>query len=189
MTDRQIMTGDEIRRAIVRISHEIVEKQAGTQGLALVGIQRRGVPLAQRVADAIAEHEGILLPVGALDITFYRDDLSLVAEQPMVKGTDLPFDLNGVTVVVVDDVLYTGRTVRAAMDALIDFGRPRAIRLAVLIDRGHRELPIRADHVGKNVPTSREEIVHVHVAEIDGSDEVTISRQIRTTEAAEAADR
>jgi pyrimidine operon attenuation protein / uracil phosphoribosyltransferase len=188
MTDRQIMTGDEIRRAIVRISHEIVEKQSGTQGLALVGIQRRGVPLAQRVADAIEEHEGIRLPVGALDITFYRDDLSLVAEQPMVKGTDLPFDLNGATVVVVDDVLYTGRTVRAAMDALIDFGRPRAIRLAVLIDRGHRELPIRADHVGKNVPTSREEIVHVHVAELDGSDEVTITRQVRAAEAAGAAD-
>jgi pyrimidine operon attenuation protein / uracil phosphoribosyltransferase len=188
MTDRQIMTGDEIRRAIVRISHEIVEKQAGTQGLALVGIQRRGVPLAQRVADAIEEHEGVRLPVGALDITFYRDDLSLVAQQPIVKGTDLPFDLNGTTVVLVDDVLYTGRTIRAAMDALIDFGRPRAIRLAVLIDRGHRELPIRADHVGKNVPTSREEIVHVHVAEVDGEEEVTITRQVRAPETA-AADR
>jgi pyrimidine operon attenuation protein/uracil phosphoribosyltransferase len=183
MTDRQIMTGDEIRRAIVRISHEIVEKQAGTQGLALVGIQRRGVPLAQRVADAIEEHEGVRLPVGALDITFYRDDLSLVAQQPIVKGTDLPFDLNGTTVVLVDDVLYTGRTIRAAMDALIDFGRPRAIRLAVLIDRGHRELPIRADHVGKNVPTSREEIVHVRVAEVDAEDEVTIVRQVRVPEA------
>jgi pyrimidine operon attenuation protein/uracil phosphoribosyltransferase len=168
MTDRQIMTGDEIRRAIVRISHEIVEKQAGTQGLALVGIQRRGVPLARRIADAIEEHEGVRLPVGALDITFYRDDLSLVAQQPIVKGTDLPFDLNGATIVLVDDVLYTGRTIRCAMDALIDFGRPRAIRLAVLIDRGHRELPIRADHVGKNVPTSREEIVKVHVEETDG---------------------
>jgi pyrimidine operon attenuation protein/uracil phosphoribosyltransferase len=178
MTDRQIMTGDEIRRAILRISHEIVEKQAGTQGLALVGIQRRGVPLARRIADAIADHEGVRVPVGALDITFYRDDLSLIAQQPVVKGTDLPFDLNGVTIVLVDDVLYTGRTVRSAMDALIDFGRPRAIRLAVLIDRGHRELPIRADHVGKNVPTSNEEIVHVHVAEFDGSDEVTIARRI-----------
>ena len=183
MTDRQIMTGDEIRRAIIRISHEIVEKQAGTQGLALVGIQRRGVPLAQRVADAIEDHEGVRLPVGALDITFYRDDLSLVAQQPIVKGTDLPFDLNGTTVVLVDDVLYTGRTIRAAMDALIDFGRPRAIRLAVLIDRGHRELPIRADHVGKNVPTSREEIVHVRVAEVDSEDEVTITRQVRAPEA------
>jgi len=188
MTDRQIMTGDEIRRAIVRISHEIVEKQAGTQRLALVGIQRRGVPLAQRIAVAIEEHEGVLLPVGALDITFYRDDLSLVAQQPIVKGTDLPFDLNGTTVVLVDDVLYTGRTIRAAMDALIDFGRPKAIRLAVLIDRGHRELPIRADHVGKNVPTSREEIVQVHVAEIDGSDEVSIARQQRAPETAAEAD-
>ena len=176
MTGRQIMTADEIRRATVRISHEIVEKQAGTAGLALVGIQRRGVPLAHRIADAIAEHEGVVLPVGALDITFYRDDLSLVAQQPLVKGTDLPFDLNGATVVLVDDVLYTGRTIRAAMDALVDFGRPQAIRLAVLIDRGHRELPIRADHVGKNVPTSREEIVRVHLTETDGEDGVDIER-------------
>jgi pyrimidine operon attenuation protein/uracil phosphoribosyltransferase len=176
VTGRQIMTADEIRRATVRISHEIVEKQAGTAGLALVGIQRRGVPLAHRIADAIAEHEGVVLPVGALDITFYRDDLSLVAQQPLVKGTDLPFDLNGATVVLVDDVLYTGRTIRAAMDALVDFGRPQAIRLAVLIDRGHRELPIRADHVGKNVPTSREEIVRVHLTETDGEDGVDIER-------------
>jgi pyrimidine operon attenuation protein/uracil phosphoribosyltransferase len=178
MTGRQIMTADEIRRATVRISHEIVEKQAGTAGLALVGIQRRGVPLAHRIAEAIAEHEGVSLPVGALDITFYRDDLSLVAQQPLVKGTDLPFDLNGATVVLVDDVLYTGRTIRAAMDALVDFGRPQAIRLAVLIDRGHRELPIRADHVGKNVPTSREEIVRVHLAETDDEDGVDIERVV-----------
>jgi len=172
------MTADEIRRATIRISHEIVEKQAGTAGLVLVGIQRRGVPLAHRIADAIAEHEGVRLPVGALDITFYRDDLSLIAQQPLVKGTDLPFDLNGATIVLVDDVLYTGRTIRAAMDALVDFGRPQAIRLAVLIDRGHRELPIRADHVGKNVPTSREEIVRVHLAEIDGEDGVDIERLV-----------
>jgi pyrimidine operon attenuation protein/uracil phosphoribosyltransferase len=134
------------------------------------------VPLAQRIAAAIAENEGVEVPVGALDITFYRDDLSLVAQQPIVKGTDLPFDLNGATVVLVDDVLYTGRTIRAAMDALVDFGRPQAIRLAVLVDRGHRELPIRADHVGKNVPTSREETVRVHLAEIDGEDAVLIDR-------------
>jgi pyrimidine operon attenuation protein/uracil phosphoribosyltransferase len=178
MTGRQIMTADEIRRATVRISHEIVEKQAGTAGLALVGIQRRGVPLAHRIAESIAEHEGVTLPVGALDITFYRDDLSLVAQQPLVKGTDLPFDLNGATVVLVDDVLYTGRTIRAAMDALVDFGRPQAIRLAVLIDRGHRELPIRADHVGKNVPTSREEIVRVHLVETDDEDGVDIERVV-----------
>ena len=177
MTARQIMTADEVRRALVRISHEIVEKHGGTAGLALVGIQRRGVPLARRIAAAIDEHEGVRPPVGALDITFYRDDLSLVAVQPVVKGTDLPFDLNDLTVVIVDDVLYTGRTVRAAMDALMDFGRPVAIRLAVLVDRGHRELPIRADHVGKNVPTSREETIKVHVAETDGGeDSVDIDR-------------
>src|SRR5450631_547534 len=176
MTGRQIMTADEIRRATIRISHEIVEKQAGTTGLVLIGIQRRGVPLAHRIAAAIFENEAVRLPVGALDITFYRDDLSLVAQQPIVKGTDLPFDLNGTTVVLVDDVLYTGRTIRAAMDALIDFGRPRAIRLAVLIDRGHRELPIRADHVGKNVPTSSDEVVKVAVVEVDGEDAVRIER-------------
>ena len=173
---RLIMTADEIRRATVRISHEIVEKQAGTEGLVLIGIQRRGVPLARRLAGAIAEHEGVDIPVGALDITFYRDDLSLIAQQPVVKGTALPADLNGRTVVLVDDVLYTGRTIRAAMDALVDFGRPQAIRLAVLVDRGHRELPIRADHVGKNVPTSREEVVRVHLEEIDELDGVDIER-------------
>jgi len=177
MDARQIMTADEIRRAIVRVSHEIVERQAGTDGLVLVGIQRRGVPLAARLAAAIAEHEGVALPVGALDITFYRDDLSLVAQQPIVKGTEIPVDLNDRTVILVDDVLYTGRTIRAAMDALVDFGRPRAIRLAVLVDRGHRELPIRADHVGKNVPTSREEVVRVHLGETDGEDAVRIERR------------
>ncbi len=184
MTGRRIMTAEEIRRATIRISHEVVEKHGGTHDLALVGIQRRGVPLARRLATAIAEHEGALPPVGALDITFYRDDLSLIAQQPLVKGTDIPFDLNGRTVVLVDDVLYTGRTIRAAMDALVDFGRPDAIRLAVLVDRGHRELPIRADHVGKNVPTSREEIVHVSLEEIDGEDAVTIDRLAAAVEPA-----
>jgi pyrimidine operon attenuation protein/uracil phosphoribosyltransferase len=178
VSGRQIMTAEEIRRATTRISHEIVEKQAGTAGLVLVGIQRRGVPLAHRIAASIAEHEGAEIAVGALDITFYRDDLSLVAQQPLVKGTDLPFDLNESTIVLVDDVLYTGRTIRAAMDALVDFGRPRAIRLAVLVDRGHRELPIRADHVGKNVPTSREELVRVHLSEVDGEDGVDIERRV-----------
>jgi pyrimidine operon attenuation protein/uracil phosphoribosyltransferase len=172
----QIMTADEVRRTIVRISHEIVERQAGTDGLVLVGIQRRGVPLAQRIAAAINEHEGVALPVGALDITFYRDDLSLIAQQPIVKGTEIPVDLTEKTVVLVDDVLYTGRTIRAAMDALADFGRPRAIRLTVLVDRGHRELPIRADHVGKNVPTSRAERVNVYLVETDGEDAVRIMR-------------
>jgi pyrimidine operon attenuation protein/uracil phosphoribosyltransferase len=136
------------------------------------------VPLAARVAAAIREHEGVELPVGALDITFYRDDLSMIAQQPVVKGTDLPFDLNDRTIVLVDDVLYTGRTIRAAMDALVDFGRPQAIRLAVLVDRGHRELPIRADHVGKNVPTSREEVVRVHLAETDDEEGVDIERAL-----------
>jgi pyrimidine operon attenuation protein/uracil phosphoribosyltransferase len=178
MSGRQIMTADEIRRATVRLSHEIVEKQAGVDGLVLVGIQRRGVPLARRIAAAIEENERVAIPVGALDITFYRDDLSLVAQQPVVKGTDLPFDLNGLTVILVDDVLYTGRTIRAAMDALVDFGRPQIIRLAVLVDRGHRELPIRADHVGKNVPTSREESVRVHLIEVDGLDGVDIERLV-----------
>jgi pyrimidine operon attenuation protein/uracil phosphoribosyltransferase len=170
------MTADEIRRATIRLSHEIVEKQAGTDGLLLIGIQRRGVPLELRIAESILENEGAHVPVGALDITFYRDDLSLVAQQPVVKGTELPSGIDGRTVVLVDDVLYTGRTIRAAMDALVDFGRPQAIRLAVLVDRGHRELPIRADHVGKNVPTSREEVVRVHLEEVDGEDAVLIDR-------------
>ncbi len=170
------MTAEEIRRAVTRISHEIVEKHAGTDGLVLVGIQRRGVPIAHRLAASILEHENATTPVGALDITFYRDDLSMLAQQPVVKGTDLPFDVTGSTVVLVDDVLYTGRTIRAAMDALMEYGRPQAIRLAVLVDRGHRELPIRADHVGKNVPTSREELVRVRIEEVDGEDAVDIDR-------------
>ena len=176
MPTRRIMTADEVRRAVIRVSHEIVEKQAGTAGLVLVGIQRRGVPIAHRLAAAIAEHEGASVPVGALDITFYRDDLSKLGHSPVVKGTDLGFEIEGRTVVLVDDVLYTGRTIRAAMDALREFGRPQAVRLAVLVDRGHRELPIRADHVGKNVPTSREEVVRVRVNEVDGEDAVDIDQ-------------
>jgi pyrimidine operon attenuation protein/uracil phosphoribosyltransferase len=176
VTSRQIMTADEVRRALIRISHEIVEKHAGTEGLALVGVERRGVPLAQRIAEAIERHEGERPAVGALDITFYRDDRPPTDGGPVVKGADLPFDVAGRTIVVVDDVLYTGRTVRAAMDALMDLGRARAVRLAVLVDRGHRELPIRADHVGKNVPTSRQEMIRVHLSEIDGTDEVVIER-------------
>ena len=176
------MTADDVRRALIRISHEIVEKHGGTDGLALLGIQRRGVPFAERLASSINEHEGVLLPVGKLDITFYRDDLSKVAGQPLLKSTDLPndlpFPLESSTLVIVDDVLYTGRTVRAALDALVDVGRPKAVRLAVLVDRGHRELPIRADHVGKNVPTSRDEVIKVHLRETDGGeDEVVIERR------------
>lgn len=171
------MTADDIRRALVRISHEIVEKHGGTEGLALVGIERRGVPLAERLASSIAEHEGVRPPVGSLDITFYRDDLSQLSRAPVLKSSQLPFALESSTLVIVDDVLYTGRTVRAALDALVDVGRPKAVRLAVLVDRGHRELPIRADHVGKNVPTSRDEVIKVHLREVDGDeDEVVIER-------------
>jgi pyrimidine operon attenuation protein/uracil phosphoribosyltransferase len=177
VSSRQIMTGEEVRRALVRIGHEIVEKHGGTDRMALVGIQRRGVPLARRIADMIDANEHVRIPVGTLDISFYRDDLSRIGRQPEVKGTDLPFDLASTTLIVVDDVLFTGRTVRAAMDALMDHGRPAAVRLAVLVDRGHRELPIRADHVGKNVPTSRDEVVRVRLRETDGgADEVVIER-------------
>jgi pyrimidine operon attenuation protein / uracil phosphoribosyltransferase len=176
------MTADDVRRALVRISHEIVEKHGGTDGLALVGIQRRGLPLAERLAALIASHEGTLPPVGGLDITFHRDDRAARGAQPEIRGSDLPFSLERSTIVIVDDVLYTGRTVRAAMDALVDIGRPRAVRLAVLVDRGHRELPIRADHVGKNVPTAREETIRVHLREVDGGDdEVIIERRSGST--------
>jgi len=176
MSGRQIMTADEIRRATIRISHEIVEKQAGTAGLVLVGIQRRGVPLARRIAAAIAENEAAPIPVGALDITFYRDDVEgrEPGAGPTVHASHLDFELAGRTIVLVDDVLYTGRTVRAAIDALFDYGRPDRVQLAVLADRGHRELPIRPDYVGKNLPTAAGERVNVRLEESDGRDEVAI---------------
>ena len=171
------MTADDVRRALIRISHEIVEKHGGTDGLALVGVQTRGVPLAERLASAIEINEGVRVPVGSLDISFHRDDVEHGARQPRVKGTDLPFPLESSTLVIVDDVLYTGRTIRAALDALVEIGRPKAVRLAVLVDRGHRELPIRADHVGKNVPTASDEVIRVHLHEVDGGeDEVVIER-------------
>jgi pyrimidine operon attenuation protein/uracil phosphoribosyltransferase len=172
------MTADDVRRALIRISHEIVEKHGGTHGLAFVGIETRGVPLADRLAAAIEGNEGVRPPVGSLDISFHRDDVDPRTRQPQVKASNLPFALESSTLVIVDDVLYTGRTVRAALDALVDMGRPKAVRLAVLVDRGHRELPIRADHVGKNVPTSRDERIKVRLAEVDGSeDEVVIERR------------
>lgn len=174
MTARSMMDADQIRRAITRLGHEVVERHGGTDDLVLIGIQRRGVVLARRLADVIDVTEQVRLPVGALDISLYRDDLSELARYPIVRPTELPFDINDQTVVLVDDVLFTGRTVRAAMDALIDFGRPRAIRLVALVDRGHRELPIRADHVGRNIPTARAERVNVHVEELDGIDEVEL---------------
>jgi pyrimidine operon attenuation protein/uracil phosphoribosyltransferase len=181
VTARTMMDSDQIRRAMSRLGHEVVERQGGTGGLVLIGIQRRGVVLAQRLADVIAASEQVRVPVGALDISLYRDDLSELARYPIVRPTELPFDINDQTVVLVDDVLFTGRTVRAAMDALIDFGRPRAIRLVALVDRGHRELPIRADHVGRNIPTARAERVNVHVQEFDGIDEVELDAPVTTS--------
>ncbi|MEW6724858.1 MAG: bifunctional pyr operon transcriptional regulator/uracil phosphoribosyltransferase PyrR [Bacillota bacterium] len=170
----QIMDEDQIRRAVVRIAHEIVERNKGTDDLVIVGIRRRGVPLAQRLGAAIRDSEGKEVPTGVLDITLYRDDLTTRSEQPVVHRTEIPVSVHGKTVVLVDDVLYTGRTVRAALDAIMDMGRPAQIQLAVLIDRGHRELPIRADYVGKNVPTSNREVIHVHLSEIDGDERVVI---------------
>ncbi len=169
----QIIDADGIRRALTRIAHEIVERNKGTEDLVLVGIQRRGVPLAYRIADAIHKIEHVLLPVGPLDITPYRDDVADTG-QVREQAARLPFEVESRIVVLVDDVLYTGRSVRAAMDALIDRGRPRMIQLAVLVDRGHRELPIRPDFVGKNVPTSHLENVSVCLEETDGHDEVFI---------------
>ena len=165
----------DIRRAVTRIAHEILERNHGGSGVALVGIAKRGDRLAERLAEEIARIEGADVPVGALDITFYRDDIGLRAEAPEVQQTRIRFDITGRTVVLVDDVLFTGRTIRAAMDALVDFGRPKAIQLAVLVDRGHRELPIRADFVGKNVPTRQDEDVTVHLAEVDGEDAVVLA--------------
>lgn len=171
----QILDAEGIQRAIRRIAHEIVERNRGVEGLVLVGIRSRGIPLAQRLAEEIQRIEGTRPPVGILDITLYRDDLSTVGAQPVVHRTEIPFSITGRRVVLVDDVLYTGRTTRAALDALIDLGRPQCIQLAVLVDRGHRELPIKADYVGKNVPTSRRETVLVRLAEEDGEDKVVIA--------------
>lgn len=171
----EIMDENGIIRAITRIAHEIIEKNKGIEDIALIGIRRRGDILARMIAEKIREVEGAEIPVGALDITFYRDDLSMLAEHPVVKGTSIDFVITDKKIILVDDVLYTGRTVRAAIEALIDMGRPRLIQLAILIDRGHRELPIRADFVGKNVPTSRNETINVKLLEIDGVNKVTIS--------------
>lgn len=170
----QIMDEAGIGRVLTRIAHEILERNKGVKDLMLVGIRTRGVPLSLRLAQRIADIERVKVPVGVLDITLYRDDLSTIAEHPVVHETRLPGDVNGKIVVLVDDVLFTGRTTRAAMDALVDYGRPRQIQLAVLIDRGHRELPIRADYVGKNVPTARREIVSVRLIETDNEDRVVI---------------
>jgi pyrimidine operon attenuation protein/uracil phosphoribosyltransferase len=183
----RVLDGDDVRRALTRIAHEILERDRGAEGVLLVGIADRGDELASRLAGEIHRIEGIEVPVGVLDITFYRDDIGLKAEAPEVHETRIPFDITGRTVVLVDDVLFTGRTIRAAMDALMDFGRPRRIQLAVLVDRGHRELPIRADFVGKNLPTHREDDVRVLVVEVDGEDAVVVdARMLREREGAEA---
>ena len=171
-----VMEADGIRRALVRIAHEIVERNRGAGDVALVGIRRRGVPLAQRLAHSLLEITGRDVPTGALDITLYRDDLmrQAVGPQPLLRRTEIPFSIDERRILLVDDVLYTGRTIRAALDALIDFGRPRSIQLVVLVDRGHRELPIKADYVGKNVPTAARQSVQVKLSEEDGVDEVAI---------------
>ncbi len=170
----KIMDGDGMRRALTRIAHEIVEKNKGTEEVVLIGIRRRGVPLAERIRKRIEAFEANALPLGILDITLYRDDLSMIAVQPVVHESNVPFSVEDKVVILVDDVLFTGRTARAALDATMDLGRPKKIQLAVLVDRGHRELPIRADYVGKNVPTSSREIISVCVQEIDGADEVLL---------------
>ncbi|GHF96470.1 bifunctional protein PyrR [Deinococcus piscis] len=169
-----ILDSHEVRRAMTRIAHEIIERNKGAEGLALIGVHTRGIPLAARLAAKLSELEGVDVPTGSLDITLYRDDLSEVARQPIIRETEVPFDLAQRRVILVDDVLFTGRTVRAALDALIDIGRPTGIQLAVLVDRGHRELPIRADYVGKNLPTAQDEVVKVKLQETDGTDSVEL---------------
>jgi len=173
----KIMDKQAMERALRRIAHEIAEKTRGTKDLAIIGIRNRGAYLAEKIASYIESIEKIKVPVGILDITLYRDDLTTVAEQPQVRKTEIDFDVSGKKIVLVDDVLYTGRTVRSALNALIDFGRPEYIQLAVLVDRGHRELPIRADYIGKNVPTASGETVQVRIEQVDGCDDVIILEQ------------
>jgi pyrimidine operon attenuation protein/uracil phosphoribosyltransferase len=170
----KLLDKDTISRTLMRMAHEILEKNKGTKDLCIIGIRNRGAHLAERLADCVKRIENELVPVGVLDITLYRDDLTLIAPQPVVHKTEIGFDITDKRIILVDDVLYTGRTVRSALDALVDLGRPKSIHLAVLIDRGHRELPIRADYVGKNIPTSQNETVEVRLLEVDGSDEVVI---------------
>jgi len=179
MPEKVIMSPQDIRRTLARIAHEIIERNNDTENLILIGMHTRGVPLARRLAADIEDFGGLEIPVGALDISLYRDDLASLNLQPTVRHTDVPVSIEGKSIVLVDDVLYTGRSTRAAMDALVDLGRPQSIQLAVLIDRGHRELPIRADYVGKNVPSSRHEDIKVKLKEIDGIDEVAIISKLK----------
>jgi len=174
MSNKIVMTAEDVRRTVARITHEIIEQNKKLERLMLIGIHTRGAPLAERISANIKDFEGVKTPVGTLDISFYRDDLASLNIKPNLHGTDIPSSVDGKAIVLVDDVLYTGRSIRAAMDALIDLGRPQSIQLAVLVDRGHRELPIRADYVGKNLPSSRHEEIKVRLKETDGIDEVAI---------------
>ena len=173
-TKSKVLDSEGIKRTLQRISHEIIEKNQGIENLAVVGIKTRGAYLAERIAENLKKIEGKDVKVGALDITLYRDDLTEIGEQPVLHSTEIDFDITGMIIILVDDVLYSGRTVRCALDELIDFGRPQAIQLAVLIDRGHRELPIRPDYIGKNIPTSKDESVEVNIKEIDEKEEVIV---------------
>jgi pyrimidine operon attenuation protein/uracil phosphoribosyltransferase len=178
--ERQVlMDGDRLSRTLTRMAHEILERHPNMEGVVLVGVRSRGVPIAKRLSQKIEQASGVATPVGALDITLYRDDLTTISTHPILKATDIPFPLEGQTVVLVDDVLFTGRTVRAALDELIDFGRPGRIELAVLVDRGHRELPIRADYVGKILTTTRDETVQVMLQEEDGADRVLLMERVK----------
>jgi len=172
-----LMDEAAINRALIRISHEIVEHNGGLENVAIIGIQKRGVPLATRIRNTLEEIEGVKVPMGILDITFYRDDLSTLSAHPVVHGTDIPFDVNDKKIILIDDVLFTGRTTRAAIENIFDMGRPENIQLAILIDRGHRQLPFRADYVGKNVPTSLSEHIDVEVKEVDGQDRVLLLKE------------
>jgi pyrimidine operon attenuation protein/uracil phosphoribosyltransferase len=176
-TKKELIGTDGIRRALVRISHEIIEKNEGLDDIVVIGIRTRGIPLAERITANLKEIEGQEIANGSLDITLYRDDLTTIANQPIVHQTKIPFDVTDKKVILVDDVLYTGRTVRSALDALMDLGRPESIQLAILADRGHRELPIRADYVGKNIPTSKQELISVNLKEIDGEDSVVLQEK------------
>jgi pyrimidine operon attenuation protein/uracil phosphoribosyltransferase len=181
MAKKVVMTRGDIRRTLARVAHEIIERNKTTENLVLVGMHTRGVPLARRLAANVEDFEGIKIPVGTLDISSYRDDLSSLETQPVVKLTEMPTSVDGKSIVLVDDVLYTGRSIRAAMDAITDLGRPQSIQLAVFVDRGHREMPIRADYVGKNIPSARNEDIQVHLEETDGIDEVAIVELAGTT--------
>ena len=174
----QLMSATEIDRTIQRLAHEIVEKSGGTTNLALIGIRRRGVPLAQRIVHAMRGIDGVEVPVGTLDITLYRDDLSMIAAQPVVQSSEIPFGVDGKDLILVDDVLYTGRTIRAAMNGLFDLGRPKRVRLCVLIDRGHRELPIEATFIGRNVQTTDMEIIEVRLNEVDREERVMLVERV-----------